>query len=225
MMICPEVYYEYNLKGKTIEAHKTAIRGLQIEMGILKKSMEEVYVSTDELLEAIEIDPSPSTVLWWTREYLKIVKYGLENIGGEYIPSKSELKAIKFQENIANIQEIIFSIGGYFQGHKTYKVQIKDDGLVVSIKDFDEEKQIKLLNSYGLIDKKCLLDAIEKLYIGEWKRNYSTLDMVCDGTQWRLEITYNNGLRKFKVDGDNFYPYNFDDLLELFSNVEEVLAN
>ncbi len=217
MMINPEVYYEDNLKGKSLEEFKTVIRGLQIEIGKLKAVMEEPTLTTSNFEDIVEQYPDTSTQLWWTREYLKLAKQGLEELGVDYIPSRTELKAIKFQENIANIIEIVFTIGGYFQGHKTYNVQFIEDELVVKLKHFDEEKEILLLDENDeVMDKNCFLGSIEKLYIGEWKRSYSTLDMICDGTQWELEVIYDNGMRTVKCAGDNVYPYNFDELVKIF---------
>ena len=47
--------------------------------------------------------------------------------------------------------------------------------------------------------------------------------MVCDGTQWDLEIEFNNGHKPVKYNGDNSYPYNFDKFTMLFGieNTEE----
>lgn len=47
--------------------------------------------------------------------------------------------------------------------------------------------------------------------------------MVCEGTQWDLEIKFNNGHKSVKYNGDNSYPYNFDKFTMLFGidNTEE----
>lgn len=220
MMICPEVYYEDNLKGKAAEEHKKTIRGLQISIGKLKKSIEFLNLE-HEFNDFIAMYPSPSTHLWWEREYLKIVKQGLKDLDVEYIPSKLEMKDMKFQENIVNIKEIVFYIGGYFRGHKTYNIKFINEDLFVTISDLDDEKEVKLLNvGDEVMDRQCFLYRIKELHIGEWKRNYSTLDLICDGTQWSLEILYNNGLKKTKFRGDNLYPYNFDDFIEIFNKIE-----
>ena len=73
------------------------------------------------------------------------------------------------------------------------------------------------------MDKDYLLEALKDLHIGEWRRHYNTRRfgyMVCDGTQWHLEIYFSNGYKPVKIYGDNAYPYNFDRLLELFE-IEE----
>ena len=40
MMICPETFYEYNLKGKTADQIMTVIRSLKQQIGKLKNTME-----------------------------------------------------------------------------------------------------------------------------------------------------------------------------------------
>ena len=37
-----------------------------------------------------------------------------------------------------------------------------------------------------------------------------------DGVQWHLYIYYSNGRKKLTIEGSNDYPYNFEELLELF---------
>ena len=86
MMICPETFYEYNLKGKTVDQIMTVIRSLKQQIGKLKNTMEHPdYVSM--------ICPSESTQLWCTRLYLERAKEALVEAGGTYIPSQAELKA------------------------------------------------------------------------------------------------------------------------------------
>lgn len=60
--------------------------------------------------------------------------------------------------------------------------------------------------------------------MGEWMRSYSMKRfgyMVLDGTQWEVEIEYDNGHRNVRFDGDNSYPYNFNDLQALFGIPED----
>ena len=67
--------------------------------------------------------------------------------------------------------------------------------------------------------KQAFLDGLQDLHIGEWRKNYNLKRfgyMVCDGTQWELEIHYSNGKKSSVIYGDNAYPYNFDKLQELF---------
>lgn len=49
--------------------------------------------------------------------------------------------------------------------------------------------------------------------MGEWKKSYFPEEFIDDGYQWQISIRYKNG-KFLDYDGDNRFPYNFDDLLE-----------
>jgi hypothetical protein len=215
MMISPESYYEENLKGKTKEQIMTAIRGLKQEIGHLKNIMEGPEYSIKEI-----IYPSEETRLHWTREYLERAKQAYAEAGGTYILSKSEQKAADFDANIEAICKIKFSIGGFFGGYRSYVVELTDE-LKVYTKLWEDEEPLSLWDDDNEepFTKETFMDALRVLHIGEWRRRYSTKRFgytVCDGTQWKLEIEYNNGHRPVRFNGDNSYPYNFDKFQMLF---------
>ena len=213
MMICPETFYEDILKGKTVDQIMTVIRGLKQNIGRLKNIMEHPdYSST--------IRPSESTQLWCMRMYLERAKEALQEVGGTYTPSQAELKAKDFEENISSISKVVFSIGGYFQGNETRTVNIEGEdlrlwvahSLIPTPSNFEIEKDFPMT-------KQEFLDGLYDLHIGEWRKIYNLKRfgyMACDGTQWELEIHYNNGRKTVAIYGDNAYPYNFDKLQELF---------
>ena len=217
MMICPETFYEMNLKGKTAEQIMTTIRGLKQEIGRLKNTVEHPeYECTMHPSERVRISCS--------RDYLERAKLALEEVGSTYVPSAAEKKAMEFDENVPFINKVEFCIGGYFNGYETRTYTIDGDKVHTNIEhslilkpsnigDFEIEE----------MDKDYLLEALKDLHIGEWRRNYNTRRfgyMVCDGTQWHLEIYFSNGHKPVKIYGDNAYPYNFDRVLELFE-IEE----
>lgn len=217
MMICPETFYEMNLKGKTAEQIMTTIRGLKQEIGRLKNTVEHPeYECTMHPSERVRISCS--------RDYLERAKQALEEVGSTYVPSAAEKKAMEFDENVPFINKVEFCIGGYFNGYETRTYTIDGDKVHTNIEhslilkpsnigDFEIEE----------MDKDYLLEALKDLHIGEWRRNYNTRRfgyMVCDGTQWHLEIYFSNGHKPVKIYGDNAYPYNFDRVLELFE-IEE----
>jgi hypothetical protein len=215
MMISPESYYEDNLKGKTKEQIMTAIRGLKQEIGHLKNIMEGPEYSIKEI-----IYPSEETRLQWTREYLERAKQAYAEAGGTYILSKSEQKAADFDANIEAICKIKFSIGGFFGGYRSYVVELTNE-LKVYTKLWEDEEPLSLRDDDNEepFTKETFMDALRDLHIGEWRRRYSTKRFgytVCDGTQWELEIEYNNGHRPVRFNGDNSYPYNFDKFQMLF---------
>ena len=97
-MISPEGYYEEYLKGKDAAQIMTAIRGLKKEMGRLKNTMEHPDYNTK-----VVMCPSEDTQLWCTRLYLERAKEALIAAGGEYAPSKNELKAETFEIGRAHV--------------------------------------------------------------------------------------------------------------------------
>ena len=215
MMISPEGYYEENLKGKTKDQIMSAIRGLKQEIGLLKNTME----SPDYGQEAI-MYPSEDTRIHWTREYLERAKLAYNQAGGNYTLSKLEEMAADFDSNMNSICKIIFSIGGFFGGYRSYVVELSDE-LRAYTKLWEDEEPLSLLDTDNdeTFTKATFIASIADLHIGEWRRRYSTQRFgytVCDGTQWELEFEYNNGHKPVRFDGDNSYPYNFDRLKMLF---------
>ena len=215
MMISPEAYYEEQLKGKTKEQIISAIHGLKQEIGRLKNIME----SPDYGQEAI-VHPSEDTRIHWTREYLERAKLAYNQAGGNYTLSKLEEMAADFDSNMNSICKIIFSIGGFFGGYRSYVVELSDE-VKAYTKLWEDEEPLSLLDTDNdeTFTKATFIASIAALHIGEWRRRYSTQRFgytVCDGTQWELEFEYNNGHKPVRFDGDNSYPYNFDRLKMLF---------
>ncbi len=219
MMISPETYYEEYLKDKTPEEILNAIRNLKREIARLKRIAEHPdYVC--------KIHPSESVRISCSQDYLDRAKQALKESGVEYQPTKSELKAIEFYENIPNISKIIFSIGGYCCGEELVEVSFTDDTaelkygrsyIPTTPDDFDKIETI---------DKATFLEEFKRLHIGEWRKNYNLRRFgytVLDGIQWELEIHYSNDNKPVKIYGDNAYPYNFDRLKDLLmcDNSEE----
>ena len=217
MMISPEAFYEMNLKGKTADQIMTVIRGLRQEIGRLKNIVENPeYECTKR--------PSERTRISCSQDYLERAKEALAEVGGNYVPSAAEKKEMEFDANIPFINKVEFCIGGYFGGYETRTYTIDGDKVHTDIEHSLILKPSNL-GDYEIeeMDKDYLFESLKKLHIGGWRRNYSTKRfgyLVCDGTQWHLEIYFSNGAKPVKVYGDNAYPYNFDKVLELFE-VEE----
>lgn len=217
MMISPEAFYEMNLKGKTADQIMTVIRGLRQEIGRLKNIVENPeYECTKR--------PSERTRISCSQDYLERAKEALAEVGGNYVPSAAEKKEMEFDANIPFINKVEFCIGGYFGGYETRTYTIDGDKVHTNI---EHSLNIKSSNigDYEIeeMDKAYLFKSLKRLHIGGWRRNYSTKRfgyLVCDGTQWHLEIYFSNGHKTVKIYGDNAYPYNFPRLLELFE-VEE----
>ena len=209
MMISPETYYEMNLKGKSQEEIMKKIRSLKIHIGQLKRSIE----NTDDMV--LEVFPSRLTRLKCDRDYLERAIRAYEEAGGEYVRSKAEQKDHDFNEALDSMSKLVFTIGGFFCGHETRTFTVSDGQVLVDV----EKTMISMdKEEYGPYRKEEFISGIKALHIGEWKRTYNDL-LVMDGTQWELDIYYNNGRRPTKISGSNAYPYNFDDLKE-FLEVE-----
>ena len=209
MMISPETYYEMNLKGKSQEEIMKKIRSLKIQIGQLKRSIE----NTDDMV--LEVFPSRLTRLKCDRDYLERAIRAYEEAGGEYVRSKAEQKDHDFNEALYSMSKLVFTIGGFFCGHETRTFTVSDGQVLVDV----EKTMISMdKEEYGPYRKEEFISGIKALHIGEWKRTYNDL-LVMDGTQWELDIYYNNGRRPTKISGSNAYPYNFDDLKE-FLEVE-----
>lgn len=215
-MICPETYYEMNLKGKSEKEVLTAIRGLKNEIGHLKNVIEHPdYKAT--------MCPSEIVRLKCSRDYLERAKQALVDIGGIYHPSKVEQSAAVFQEKISHISKVVLEISGYFQGVNTYTAQVNGDVVEIS-----KEERLNITppskDKEEPYNKNEFLELFADLHIGEWRKHYSTQRFgitVLDGTQWSLDIYYNDDT-KCSYDGDNAYPYNFCDLTDLFGTEESM---
>ena len=214
MMICPETYYEMNLKGKDEKQLLSAIRGLKNEIGHLKKIMEHPDYKNTPIMH-----PSESVRVSCTREYLIRAIQTLEERGGTYQPSKAELKAKEFQDNLEYLSKITFEIGGFFDGITKYVIEIQGDKAGFISSKFDcilEEKPM---------DKEEVIWLLSRLYVGEWKKYYDPKRFgycVMDGTQWNVSFEYCNGHKTVEFAGSNDYPYNFSEFIEIFGLDEDM---
>lgn len=211
MMMSPESFYEYYLKGKTTEQIMTCIRRLKREIGHCKKQLE------CPLSNEMMVDPGPDVVLWATRLYLERAKQALQEAGGEYIPTAKEILAQQLKEDFHFIQQFVFTIGGYFGGFQTYTVCPKQfPYYTVAHSQFDtEEQRDKVL--YSEDEFQSMLDEI---HLEEWKHHYND-PYVCDGTQWELTVSFNNGRRAMTWAGNNAFPPDFDKLEEFFGCLDD----
>ena len=220
MMISPENYYEEYLREKDAKQIISIIRGLKNEMGRLKNIMEHPDYGTE-----LTVCPSEAVRLSCTREYLERAKQALVEVGGTYTPSQAELRALDFTNNIDHISNFSFSIGGYFGGYNTYVANLSGKELRFESQHWEISKLMGVFDEDGEpLSRETFIEGIRKLHMGEWMRSYSLKRfgyMVLDGTQWEVEIEYDNGHRNVRFDGDNSYPYNFNDLKVLFGIEED----
>jgi hypothetical protein len=220
MMMSPEAYYEFHLKGKDEERILRAIRGLKREMGHLKNVMEHPdYDKTPHIM------PSESTRLSCKRLYFEEAKRALAEEGGTYQPSQAELKAAAFDENIPYISKLVFSIGDFCTGHETTTIRLDEKHLYKTVEGFPilTPSNFHIPPDYPR-GKDEFLRSLAKLHIGEWRSSYTLKRFgyyVCDGTQWELDIFFSNGHKPVHIYGDNAYPYNFREFQELMGRVPD----
>ena len=209
-MVSPETYYEMNLKGKSQEEIMKNIRSLKIKIGQLKRSIE----NTDDMV--LEVFPSRLTRLKCSRDYLGRAIQAYEETGGTYVLSKADQQDHEFNEALDSMSKLVFTIGGFFCGQETRIFTVSDDQVFVDVEktmiSMDKEEE------YGPYREEDFISGIKALHIGEWKRTYKD-PLVLDGTQWELDIYFNNGRKAVKISDSNAYPYNFEGLKE-FLEVE-----
>lgn len=106
---------------------------------------------------------------------------------------------------IKTLEYFIFSIGGYPGGHN--QIRISENLYDIAEYPFDH---FNILPAPTLvlapILKKELIGSLNDIQVANWQRKYSMND-VLDGTEWELEIKYNNRKTSKIVYGSNEYPY------------------
>ena len=219
MMISPEGYYEYNIKGKSIRRIKKEINELRKEIKELKNKLEN-----PNLINECLIRPSPSTQLWCCRLYLEKAVDELVKRNGNYEPSEDEKRVIEFNKNIPYIAKIEYDTHGYSidsMAHLT--LEIKEDNIEIT-KDGDicrlPNQKEGFLRLNKEINKEYLFKELKEMYVGEWLDEYTVSRFdpcatVDDGTSWELTFRYSNGNKPKIIKGHEDYPYNFSEFLEL----------
>lgn len=103
IMISPETYYEFELKGKGQKEILSRIRSLKREISRLKRELENPEDDTE-----IMILPSPLTRIKLNREYLEMAKRASAEAGGIYKPTKAEQKDQAFNDSLRNMTKLVF---------------------------------------------------------------------------------------------------------------------
>lgn len=209
MMIGPDTYYEINLKGKDKEYILSAIREMQDEIARLKELMENPDNKNRDI-----IHPSEDVQIKCTRDYIARAIQAYEELGGTYHPSELEKEDLEFQRNIGNISKINFEIGGFFGGRTEYVIEFAGEEALLTKSDMFSYEQ-----NQSVLGREEVMDALEELHIGEWEKFYDPMRFgycVMDGTQWSITFEYSNGKDALEISGDNDYPYNFNEFVEIF---------
>ena len=212
MMISPETFYDMELAGKSIRDIKKVVNDLKQEMKHLVHIMESPGYRP-------MMRPDESTRLSCIREYLAKAIEALKEKGGRYELTKEEQKAAEFDENIPYIQKIVYATNSFFGGDNTYTMDLSEEAPLLKIKlwGFEEEdRDNRPIEDRP--DKQEFLQALSRLHMGEWQNRYDPHRfgyVVCDGTQWELQVFYSNGKETVTIEGDNVWPHNFQDFVQL----------
>jgi hypothetical protein len=161
-----------------------------------------------------KVCPSDLVIYKCDRNFLNsaILQYLI--LGGESLETKLSLRDSAFNDRLEDIVKITFYNGGFFSTNEKTIIDLSGDEIKVMSGSFSEVYE-KITET----TKEELLYQLGELHIGEWRSHYSTKRFgieVCDGIQWALKFEYKNGQKK-TFGGDNAFPYNFDELLEVLS--------
>ena len=206
MMISPETFYEEDLKGKSAGEILRIIKSLKREINRLKKIAE----SNDMFPEKM-ICPDPLTQIKVYREYLERAKIAYAEAGGEYKPTKAEMKDREFNESLRLMKKFEFRYGGFCSGYETHIYTIVGEKVLFDLRLGFARETFNLPDEEP-VTRAAFLEGLAELHIGEWKKNYVN-PLVLDGTQWSIDIEYEGDRKPVHIDGSNAFPYNFNDLL------------
>ncbi len=105
---------------------------------------------------------------------------------------------------IKTLEYFLFNIGGYFDGYNEIRIQ---GDLFETSKS--KQDYINILPepsvSLPVALKKELIEVLNEIHLPKWNRRYYNNE-ICDGTQWELEIKYNNRKTSKISLGSNEYP-------------------
>ncbi|MBV4171298.1 hypothetical protein [[Clostridium] innocuum] len=208
MMISPDVYYEFELKGRSKTHILKEIRSLRKNIKNQKEIIEYSRIKPTQWTA-----PSPFVSIEMNRLYLKEAKRALEEIGEIYKPSRIEKKGLKFNENINDLKSIRLRMGYFCKGYMSSKILIGKTDSNITVTDYDDKE----LNRFSM-DNDSFFKSLSDLYIGEWQSNYSPLRFgmgALDGIDWILEFSYYGKHNNLEFARGNDYPYNFKKFIEL----------
>lgn len=201
-MMTLEMFREHVLKGKSVEELYDLIEDFKIEQAFLKVKIEEKNIG-DFTLPPQDMVAKINKYRLYIRDTYKQIR----KISGKIEQSEDEKFAIKFQENISEIKEMIYDIGGIFDGYDVYHFVVESNQVTLTKKNSLEESFEK-----SILDKDDFIKKISAMYIGEWRTSYKVSDYgakIMDGTSWSLKFNYIGEKESVEFSGSNAFPYNF----------------
>ena len=211
MMLPPNGYYEFELKGRSSGQIRRRIASLKRRMSHLKRTMEHPYYRPTYC-------PTEATQLAYTRMYLEVAKAALNATGEEYEPTEAELSAMYFKNGIESISRITLAVKDLSDGTCAEYIARLGDRLDLEV---NADRGISISDNRPL-SRKEFLSSLDTLHIGEWRRKYGTARygvIIFGGTSWSINIEYRDGRPSFVSGGCNAHPHNFGEFAELFGIV------
>lgn len=212
MMMSPNAYVEFEVRGMSKEKVLSRIHGLQRNMASMKNQAEsEFEINPSDRVRC----PSLQVRIDVTREYIAETEKYYQEIGGKYEPNALERKAAKFDANMEHIKAISIRYGGFCGKTEERKLTRDGNGIAVERSCFpygsEEDFNAKFYEGLTWQD---IIEELTNIHMGEWKSSYVAYN-VLDGTQWSVELEYDNGVRAKRFYGSNKYPYNFEKFLDV----------
>ena len=132
---------------------------------------------------------------------------------------------MEFNENLHALSKVILSQHCFMGISYDCEIELEENCLKTDISTstllVDEERNRPKLEPFyeHPYDKERFLAQMKGLHIGEWREEYDVdrFDIIImDGVQWDLEFVFSNGYGPITINGNNSYPYNFNEFERLF---------
>ena len=213
MMMSPESYY-MGLKGKTAEEILAELNGLRQEISELKAALR-----SNDLTEP-DIMPSRDVRLSMALDYFDMAKKALLEVGGEYLPTEDERRALDFNVRLDVLTVLEFSVSRHFLVTKTLSADFS--GGKTSAKIICETNPLygdKSRKKVGEIERKRLISGLRQIHMGDWDSVYNRLG-IFDGEDWSVTLRFSDGLEEC-FHGSNAWPFSFTQFCDIMGYDED----
>ena len=199
-----------NLETKNKEELLKLINEIKAKLTQLRNVMEHPNYKCTKC-------PSELTMYKCERDFLNMAINRYFALGGEYKYDDKELSDIEFNDKLEEIVKISLRNGLWYEYKPNVIIEVTAEKIICkALAGIDYvEKAVEY-------EKENFLYELGNLHIGAWNEEYSTerFGLYClDGTAWELQIEYKDGNKKIYF-GQNAYPYNFNELLNLMGENE-----
>lgn len=126
--------------------------------------------------------------------------------------SRADRRAARIEDAISRLTSAELFISGYPTGRRRYFAEIGDTVEVRMQSAADEKDTSTVTLTYT---KEEFLDGVRALAPWDWRSRYIEDDPTGEGMTWEAVLHF-AGRVPLVIYGDNGFPYNFDDLLDLF---------